>query len=258
VNPERVRCGIFDIIGAHISNFKYMTKVADFDYFTFAASNKLYCKSGRDNLLNGQSALCYHRKNDIEKSTWSQIKGIDEDNYFYEIFPEQIGNKYLYCGFCEGTSYRKDIFNIIVEMIEEKYVHEDVKIGYAREELYFPLALQKISSNDIVHKQTTYMPWDLNFVTTCVDVCDIIEGQNDFFSIKRVELELYTSIRAFIRQFVGKYQDELKAVIGKDLKTCSIEEISEKDAAAKREQEKYKLRYERLIRNGHTFWYYVD
>ena len=42
INPESVRTGFADIIQAHISNFKYISSILDFDYFSLLLLHKLF------------------------------------------------------------------------------------------------------------------------------------------------------------------------------------------------------------------------
>lgn len=46
INSESVRTGWFDIIQAHLANFKYISSLIDFEYFSLIASNELFIRKG--------------------------------------------------------------------------------------------------------------------------------------------------------------------------------------------------------------------
>lgn len=46
INTESVRTGAYDIIQAHISNYKYVRSIVDFEFYCMCASNELFIKPG--------------------------------------------------------------------------------------------------------------------------------------------------------------------------------------------------------------------
>lgn len=149
VNPTRLDTAFADIVHTHVSNFEYVSRVAEFEYFSLGASNDLFVRhmppvSDCDaNFGNGV----------LEKnSKWYWYPMAVKDEYLYKIL-DYLGASFsdIRKSQIEGSFYRKELFQEIAAVINKVYGYEKVlnknKIVYPREEVYYPTIANILGKN---------------------------------------------------------------------------------------------------------------
>ena len=216
INPESVRTGGADIIQAHLSNFKYITSVADFDYFSMCSSNELFIKTGLIEYVNdndcGIEFLDVISKKDSE---WeSGLKGLNDNEL--KGYLSRYGVDKFYGSHVEGSFYRKDLFLEIVCEIESFYDYLKMTFAYPREEVYFSTVAWII--NQKKHKlkilENGLFSWSRwhSLLDLKIWVWDIgrLEKQIGVYSVKRVDRDINANLRMYIRNLYGYEAEEKK------------------------------------------------
>lgn len=133
VNPISHRTEWGNLHHAHNSNFKYAATKLDFDYFLLHSSSDLFVRKGVEEYIKnwdmGVSVL-------PPQHSWGAPFMAEGDPVFQKIM-EDAKAKELWTSQVEGTFYRKEIFQKIVETIERHHTFDPSK-PYIHEELYYP------------------------------------------------------------------------------------------------------------------------
>ena len=213
INPHRVRTGLYDIIQAHLANFKYAYELLQFDFFSMLSSNELFIKSGLYNNIKGYD--CGLDKKHIFKGMPidSKLKALDDDDL--STILDELNIKEVYSSQIEGSFYKKDIFKIIATIIENHYDYRQMKIKYAREEVYFSTILWALNKNgkyNVLFNGTfTFVPWNRkSLLVNMFDIKKYEKEDSGYFSVKRVDRNLADNIRAYIRQRYNYFAIEKK------------------------------------------------
>lgn len=209
INPQSVRTGFFDIIQAHISNFKYASSVCEFEYFALLASNELFIKNGLiDYVKNYDSGV-----NDGIIPVTSKTrtgKSAHKDQVLHRIL-DDMNSKDIYWSQIEGSFYKSEIFNQMCKEIEKFFDYRTIGPNdlYAREEVYFPtvfwgLFKQQDNLSISTKGMFTYVPWGrLTLSVSLAEVIKYAEKSSNIFCVKRVARNLNDPIRIYIRQRFG-------------------------------------------------------
>lgn len=224
VNPERLDTGYADIVQTHISNFEYVSKIADFEYFSLGASNDLFVR----NMPPIQNYDVNYSGNIFENmKNWAWYQHTLNDKYLADILNyfgatiSDIRNSQI-----EGSFYRKEIFQEIVDVLKKFYNYQEVsrteRIIYPREEIYYP-TLANILHKNLNNKKNnyTFVPWkDSNLLPTLQEISNIAAGNMEGkYSVKRVLREINDPARFRIGALIGNYRNKsmnmIKIRIGK-------------------------------------------
>ena len=138
VNPTHfyVDWGDGALMDVHISNYKYICGLMDFDFFILHASNDMYVKYGLQAYISGYDAG-FQRHIIKESSQWWPGNKALKDGQVYYILNE-VGGESIIASQVEGSFYKKDIFQKIIDTINKSEFLRDKGHKYTREEILFP------------------------------------------------------------------------------------------------------------------------
>lgn len=222
VNPTHLDTAFADIIHTHISNFEYISKIVDFEYFSMGSSNDLFVRrmphfSNCDAIFGASNSKeDFITKNKTNK--WHWYEHTCHDKYlklildylnvtFHEVRNSQI----------EGSTYKKDFFQNIINVITKFYSNDQVydsnKIVYPREEVYFATVATNLNSSQnltFLSNNYTFVPWSqANLLPNQQQIIDIAQGKmNGKYSIKRVLRSINDPVRFQIGTQIGNYRDK--------------------------------------------------
>lgn len=213
VNPTRMNTVFADILHTYISNFEYVSKIVEFEYFSFGASNDLFVRpmppiSDCDANFNVHFFL--------KQTNLGWYPKVFKDKYLPKIL-EYLGadmNDVIKCQ-VEGSFYRKECFQEIVDIINKFYDHEAVadksKVIFAREEIYCQTIfhiLNKTRSWKIVHPNYTNVFWgNRGYLPTEQQIVDIAQGKvQGKYAVKRVLRNIDDPARFYIGTQIGNYR----------------------------------------------------
>lgn len=151
LNPTRLESGWGNIMDAHISNFNFVKKNEDFEYFMFHASNDMYVLSGVESYITGYDAG-FHIHKIYRKSRWWPGEYALEDQNLKAIMAD-IDAKEIVATQIEGSFYKKELFEQIVNVIDgsrNNLVLQDnqtAKRIYTKEEVYFSTIAYRFLQN---------------------------------------------------------------------------------------------------------------
>ena len=208
VNPNRLRSGYEDIIQCHISNFRYASGQIRFKYIMFAASNELFFRQGL--LEDIERFDCGPSRRSVvnEQSAWIQEKRALQDEEFNNYLSENNIDR-IYSGQFEGSFMRREMMEQISNAIESFYDYQKMSVRYAREEFYFHTLIAALYPNAIIRDDnTTYMDWGNDLRISVADIINLIHSHEEKYSVKRVPRLINDEVRAFIREYIGKYSFE--------------------------------------------------
>lgn len=136
VNPLQLPTRWGDLVHVHNSNFRYARTLGDFDYFAMHSSNDLFVSCGVEGFLSGKDAGV-HQQPTHDAMEWRESKLAREDEDLQKIMisartPAIFGSQ------IEGTFYRKELFSMMVDLIDRHYYFSMRKPAYCREEVYYP------------------------------------------------------------------------------------------------------------------------
>ena len=224
VNPERLDTGYADIVQTHISNFEYVSKTVDFEYFSLGASNDLFVR----NMPPIQNYDVNYSGNIFENmKNWLWYQHTLNDKYLADIlnyFGATISD--IRDSQIEGSFYRKEIFQEIVDVLKKFYNYQEVsnkeRIIYPREEIYYP-TLANILHKNLNNKKInyTFVAWNnKKMVPEWQEILNIATGKmNEIYSVKRILREINDNLRFHISTLIGKYRnksmDMIKIKMGK-------------------------------------------
>lgn len=236
LNPESVRTGLGDIIQAHISNYNFIKNIADFKYFSMCASNELFVKPGLYEYINKFD--CGVKLLDIDQhkfNDWTPGIKAKED----EVLTNYLKNKgidKIYGSHIEGSYYKKDLFDEIVNEIAGFYDYKTMSNAYPREEIYFSSVLWmimlkkhdvKINSGGVF----SYTRWN-GFTNYKIWIWDInrLKNRDNLFSVKRVDRSIDARFREYARIRFGYKSKEADLGI-LNYTPESLKEIKRKELA---------------------------
>lgn len=213
VNPEHVRTGFGDIIQAHISNFEYINKIAEFEYISLGASNDLFIKKGLYDFINNWKAGLKIYSIDEDK-TWMAAYKARRDMELKYMIQEVGGNiEKIYRSQVEGAFFQKNVFSKLSSIINQYYDYKAVPLDklYAREEVYFSTLINYIiPKNNIYFDNITYNAEEsATWTVYKKDIDNLIKNKVPYYCVKRIERELNNPIRSYIREQVGDYRQSL-------------------------------------------------
>ena len=227
VNPTRLNTAHADMVHTHISNFEYVSKIAEFEYFSMEASNALFvrhmppisnCDADFNNngFLEKMLSLYWHSKTLKDEYLYGILACLNAD--FSAVRKSQI----------EGSFYRKELFQEIIDVINKVYRYELVqnkdRIIYPREEIYYPTIaslLNKDGKLKIVHPNYTCIFWgNKNFVPTEQQIMEVAQGKiQGQYAVKRVLRRIDDPARVYIGTQIGNYREQTLSLIhGKERK----------------------------------------
>lgn len=217
VNPTRLNTAYGDIVHTHISNFEYISKVVEFEYFSFGSSNDLFVRHMPE---ISDSESCSSLGSTLERvsSYLSFYKKIIADEYLNKIL-EHFGvtQSYVRKGQIEGSFYSKDIFQKIVDVINKVYSYEEVwnknRLIYPREEVYYNTIaniLNKDKSLKITQPYFTRVFWEMKgILPTIQQITEIAEGKiAKKYAVKRVLRNIDDPARVYIGTQIGNYREQ--------------------------------------------------
>lgn len=226
VNPTSLDTQWAEIIQTHVSNFKYISTVTDFNYFILSASNELFVRRMPDDFTKN-----YDVGNDdkvfLELTNWAWYEHFKADIYLLRIleyFNATLND--VRKSQIEGSFYRREIFADIVRVIDHFYnfdrISKERRIICPREEIYYSTIAHLLNKNlRNAGKLITFAAWDRpDMLPTMEDINEVIAGKkNDACSIKRVMRDFNDLMRFHIGSTIGKYrQQSVDAVRSRCLK----------------------------------------
>ncbi|WP_455631054.1 hypothetical protein [Megamonas sp.] len=146
INPSHLETSWGNIYKTHVSNFKFIREVVDFDYFVMHSSNDMYVKYGLEEYINIFEAGFNKRFSWDTYSMWWPMEVANKDEILKKIM-RYLGLNRIVATQIEGSFYRKDIFEKIIEVLDKFIYSEDIsieeKLNYTREEIYFSTIASK-------------------------------------------------------------------------------------------------------------------
>lgn len=217
INPISVRTGNYDIIQAHVENFNWVKDKVDFKYFCMLASNELFIKEGLyEYIKDYDCGFDLHNDTDLNNTWQAGIqahKDMDLNLMLQEIHGSKIMGSQI-----ERSFYCKSLFSKIADLITKHYDWKNMKMAYAREEVYFSTIaynlMQKDSIKVLDRGMFTWIPWERKYTMNVRlrEIDYLINRDTQFYSVKRVERNINDCVRAYIRQLYGYYADEVKYI----------------------------------------------
>lgn len=213
VNPETVRTGMYDIIQAHVSNFRYIESQIDFEYFALTASNELFIKEGLFNHIKNYDAGVSFIDIDSEKK-WIIAGLAKQDKVLIDYLSSKGWNKIM-GSHVEGSFYRKELMSEIVEHIESFFDYKIKGVFYPRDEVFFPTFLWNIAQekelNILNPGLYCWTPWNKSCFQWDIRVKDVkrlLKFCPNIFSVKRIPRVIDNHTRIYIRRFGNYMTDE--------------------------------------------------
>ena len=214
VNPEHFDTNFADIVHTHISNFEYISKIVDFEYFSLASSNDLFVRNMPE-IKNCDVNFDYTIKV-FRLPNWVYYNHALKDKYLHDILSyfggtiSDIKNSQI-----EGSSYKKEIFQEIARVINKFYRYKEVvhqeRIIYPREEVYYQTVAYNLNKEFINKKSNyTFVAWNHHeLFPTLQEIHDIANGRvSGKYSVKRVLRNINDPVRFTIGNFIGNYRTQ--------------------------------------------------
>lgn len=222
INPVSVRTGMDDIIQAHLENFKFAKTQIDFEYFCICASNESFFKTGLYDYIKKMDGGA---SQDSVKG-WLYEKELGDDVPFQEYLKENNISDIKYT-YPEGQFFKREVFEYIFKSINDFYDYKTISVVYPRDEVYFATflgALKTINPDLVLGKTFTYSAYHLTHLwnVTRLRIVYDISHKDWLFTAKRVDRNINDSVRAYLRQSLGYYEEEKELL--KDY--CDIKELS--------------------------------
>lgn len=223
INPERLKVGLNDLIQAHISNYRAVQDI-DFSYFYFIASNELFLRPGVDRFIQQFDFGCENKQN----KDWAFIDIMHSDMDLHRIQKNNDILGYSYSQI-EGSFYSKEIMGRMTSIIEKEYDYTRKEVIYPREEIYYPTIANGVFKND--HRYDgccCKIRWEAGVLFTSLRAVNEIAKQkedNNFYSVKRVDRQLNNYLRSYIRNHVGKYNNQVKSMCDIEISECPMWKI---------------------------------
>ena len=215
VNPESVRTGTFDIIQAHIKNFKYVESLLDFEFVALTASNELFIKSGLyDHIHPYDCGVTYI---DIDTESKWEIADLAKQDPVLNDYVRSQGWTKIMGSHVEGSFYRKEVMSEIVDRIDSFFDYNIIEISYPRDEVFYPTMLWNISQDKKLAVLNPglycWTPWNKTCYQWDILVKDIrrLKHDENVYSVKRIPRVQGYYTRDYIRQEGGylSFEQEL-------------------------------------------------
>ncbi|MBP3197887.1 MAG: hypothetical protein J6N21_12900 [Butyrivibrio sp.] len=155
INPIRLKTQWGDIVEPHISNYKYVSQVMEFDYFVLHASNDMYIKSGFKEYIQNYDAGFNIRKIVNKDSHWWPGNAAQKDGYLHRIM-NRCGQTMIIATQVESSFYKKEIMAKIVETIDSVERKPEDNLVYTREEIFFSTIASNYVDWSRIGKITTF------------------------------------------------------------------------------------------------------
>lgn len=215
VNPINLDTKWGDIIETHISNFKYINEIVDYDYIIFHSSNDMYIRHGIEDYISKYEAGFNIRKVNYGNSNWWPGHVAIKDNILKEIMLN-CGQCFIVASQIEGSFYKRSIIEEIIEKIDKNTdVINEFKNRYPREEIYFSTIASSVLDWSYVGRPTTFSEvhkfdrvlWKLRNVTRFIYYRLLIS--------KFIPLKLYNNFEEYYNKFLFKskfYKIRIKTI----------------------------------------------
>lgn len=257
INPEHLRTGYADIIQTHISNFFYIQKIIEFEYFSIGASNDLFVKSGLYNRITGYDAG-YTTKFTVVDKQWVWYKSCFEDSVLHEFLKEYNKDESsVVISQIEGCFYRREIFDSIAKKIMQHYDYQiydfkgrDKEKTFPREEVYFSTLAKIMFPNiKVLKKSYSYVAFDIRIshIPRIKSVVKYSRDDSEIYNVKRINRVNSDPLRAYIREKIGEYYKQERELIG-DVKKCNYFLLYVRDIYSGVNSSKFMFAVRRIIR----------
>lgn len=262
INPEHVRTGYYDIIQAHLSNFRFALDLGiEFHYFCLSASNEMFIKSGLYSfIINYKAGFTSSILNPAkEKSITYRAY---EDDCLKKIIKSLDGNiSNIINSQVEGAFFEKKLFCTIYEVINRYFDYKKVHKLYPREEVYFQTCASLLCNKGEIYNDN-YTYFNKKSPIIAVHKIDVDNCLNDYifkYSVKRIVREVNNPMRLYIRLYIGKYKNILDSY-GIKTKEVNIKQIQAYDVCLQKCENKMKIKsnFIKLIRSFKTGRYLID
>ena len=218
INPKHLDTSFADIVHTHVANFEYVSQVTDFEYFSMVASNDLFVRHMPE--IKEYDAN-FTDDVFVEMKDWPWYERTYHDEYLRYIVNYLNGNiSDIRMSQIEGSFYKKELFQQIVDIINKVYNYEEVltknRIIYPREEVYYP-TIANILSKGLKNKNLnyTFVAWNNpNYLPTNQEIIDIAQGKIEGkYSIKRVLRTINDPVRFKIGVDMGHYREKTMELV---------------------------------------------
>lgn len=191
-------------------NFRYMSKIMDFDFYSMATSNELWVRSGIEDLIAKYKCM-YDIRNPPSVSN-----RIPHANTAWEKVLKKVVNcEYPEFGVCEGSFFSFEVFKKISDLVldvlskEKDYMEGRPVVGvneYILPTLIFTLFPELY--NSIVPETYVFGPKDYNPNAPYIPESLVMAVKNgqypNRFVVKRVPRDINHPIRKYINEMNGK------------------------------------------------------
>jgi hypothetical protein len=146
-NPESRPTFWGDCYYQHYSNYNFIKKILDFDYWCFESSNSILLKDGLSEYLMKYDALALSDRNSCPTPNQTNFRTVLKGSWYTQLYKDvrfmeliKNNNFEIYNGFIEGMAFNKNIASEVFDTLDF-YKCNDYRNksnnSYAREELYF-------------------------------------------------------------------------------------------------------------------------
>lgn len=189
INPEHLITSWGNIYTTHISNFIYAKKSVEFDYILLQASNDMFVRSGIEEYICKYDAGFNRRIIWQDDSLWWPAACAVQDIALKKIM-NYCGVTRIVASQVEGSFYKKDVFEYIVNVLECVITKDDIlKFNfYGREEVYYSTIASKVVDFQKCGYPTTFSEVQ-RFDTWIFEIRKII------YKINKVFLHYFISYR---------------------------------------------------------------
>lgn len=142
VNPNPLPTLWGNLHHAHNSNFHYARSLFDFDYFLLHSSSDLFVRLGAADYIPTVDAGVSQV---APLPIWSAPLFAEGDPVFQRI-ARDAGADELWCSQVEGTFYRREVFQEMVDIIERHFDYRHT-LPYVHEEIYYPTIAKAMKIN---------------------------------------------------------------------------------------------------------------
>ena len=156
VNPTHiyVEWGDGALMDVHVSNFNYISSFMDFDYYILHASNDMYVKRGLEEYISKYDAGFQRHIIKEPSQWWPGNKAIKDGQLYYMM--DEVGSESLVASQVEGSFYKKNIFQDIVDVIGKSEFLRDKGLKYTREEIVFPTIANALIEKEKIGYPTVF------------------------------------------------------------------------------------------------------
>lgn len=217
VNPTRLNTSWGDIVHTHVSNFEYVSTLTEFEYFSLGSSNDLFVRH-MPPISDCDACSNLNASPDKIKSWLSWYQKVVDDGYLYKVLDYLgVGFSYTRKNQIEGSSYKKEIFQKVVDVVNKVYNYEDVwnkdRIIYPREEIYYPTIvnfLNKDGALKVIQPNYVRVFWgNKGILPSEQQITDIAQGKVPMiYAVKRITRKIDDPSRVYIGTQIGNYREQ--------------------------------------------------